>query len=391
MEGFEKVITRRKLITFTFRKGRLREVEEKELKTVDIRLTKDNKSVFCSGTDEEDCLKRAKKMLKHVKRVEFFGLPSPSKYEKVKLFDERILGLTEKELLHLAEGLITPWNTYASFSREIREVEFENSNGVRGEYEVAFLSGEVEVKHRNAISYESHTTRKLEDFSWVGKEAYELCKLSLGKRKMKKGIYPVTLSPTASADLLSIISSHFHADLVQKGISKAIGWEFSKDLTMCDDGLLPFGLNTAPFDGEGVPCRRTILMKGGKVRGFLYDFTTARKEGKESTGNFLHLRKRPNISERNLIVKPRKKLELEGIYIKHLVGIHTANESNGDFSLNTENAFLIKGGEWIPLKNVMLSGNVFELLKEVEVGDDLRQEDKIASPSLFFPRMNVIS
>ena len=92
MEGFEKVITRRKLITFTFRKGRLREVEEKELKTVDIRLTKDNKSVFCSGTDEEDCLKRAKKMLKHVKRVEFFGLPSPSKYEKVKLFDERILG-----------------------------------------------------------------------------------------------------------------------------------------------------------------------------------------------------------------------------------------------------------------------------------------------------------
>jgi len=391
VEGLEKVVTKRNVMTFIFRKGKLREVEEKALKTVGIRLTKEGKSVFCSGTDEERCLKRTKRMLKYAKRTEFFGLPKPSKYEKIKLFDKRILGLTEKELLDLAESLITPWNTYASFSREIREVEFENSNGVRGKYEVASLSGEVEVKHRNAISYESHITRKFEDFSWVGEKAYELCKLSLGKKRIRKGVYPVTLSPTASADLLSIISSHFHADLVQKGISKAVEWEFSKDLTIYDDGLLPFGLNTAPFDGEGVPCKRTLLIERGKVKGFLYDFTTARKEGKESTGNFLHLRKRPNISERNLIVKPRRKLEREGVYVKHLVGVHTANESNGDFSLNTENAFLIKGGKWIPLKNVMISGNVFELLKEVEVGDDLRQEDKIASPSLFFPRMNVIS
>lgn len=391
MEGFEKVITEREVTTFTFRKGRLREVEEKKLRMVGIRLTKDGRSVFCSGTDEEECLKRAKRMLRHAKRTEFFGLPGPSKYEEVKLFDERILRLTEKELLNMAESLITPWNTYASFSREVEEVEFENSNGVRGRYEVASLSGEVEVKHRNAVSYESHTTRKLEDFSWVGKEAYEFCKLSLGKRRIRKGVYPVILSPTASADLLSIISSHFHADLVQKGVSKVVNEEFSKDLTMYDDGLLPFGLNTSPFDGEGVPCKRTLLIKRGKVKGFLYDFTTARREGKESTGNFLHLRKRPNISERNLIVEPRRKLEQEGIYVKHLVGVHTANESNGDFSLNTENAFLVKGGKWIPLKNVMISGNVFELLKEVEVGDDLRQEDKIASPSLFFPRMNVIS
>ncbi len=153
MEGLEKVVTKRNVMTFIFKKGKLREVEEKALKTVGIRLTKDGKSVFCSGTDEERCLKRTKSMLKHAKRTEFFGLPKPSKYEKVKLFDKRILELTEKELLDLAESLITPWNTYASFSREIREVEFENSNGVKGRYEVASLSGEVEVKHRNAISY----------------------------------------------------------------------------------------------------------------------------------------------------------------------------------------------------------------------------------------------
>jgi len=80
------------------------------------------------------------------------------------------------------------------------------------------------------------------------------------------------------------------------------------------------------------------------------------------------------------------------IYVHSLIGAHTSNPVSGDFSLECMNAFLVKGGDWIPVKSAMIYGNVYELLKRVEVfGKDIRQVDNTITPSIRFERVRVIT
>src|SRR5690606_883141 len=65
-------------------------------------------------------------------------------------------------------------------------------------------------------------------------------------------------------------------------IGKKVG---SEALNIYDDGLLAGGLHTGMFDAEGVPHQKTLLMEKGILRNFIYDNYTAKKQGKESTGN----------------------------------------------------------------------------------------------------------
>ncbi len=59
----------------------------------------------------------------------------------------------------------------------------------------------------------------------------------------------------------------------------------AENVTINDDGLIPGGLRTSTFDGEGVPHQKTTLIEKGILRNFLYDNYTAKKEGRQSTGN----------------------------------------------------------------------------------------------------------
>ena len=100
---------------------------------------------------------------------------------------------------------------------------------------------------------------------------------------------PVILDPFVSAAFFGVLSSALTADAVQKNRSLFAGREGERVagelLELVDDGTLDDGLESAPFDGEGVPSGRTPLIAGGVLQGFLYDTYTARKAGRSSTGN----------------------------------------------------------------------------------------------------------
>ena len=130
----------------------------------------------------------------------------------------------------------------------------------------------------------------------------------------------------------------------------------SEALTLTDDGADPAGLNSAPFDGEGMPTGRTALIERGRLAAYLHDSYTARREGEgaRSTANAARggYRSAPSVSSSNLIVAPGELgfEELlaeagEGVYVTDVAGLHSGvNPVSGTFSVGATGR-VIAGGE----------------------------------------------
>ncbi len=160
--------------------------------------------------------------------------------------------------------------------------------------------------------------------------------------------------------------------------------------------LLPDGMNSSAFDGEGVPSHRTELINKGVLKGFLYDSYTGGKVGIKSTGNAVRsgYSDLPHVGIRNLIVSssdPHDLLaETKGYIVNSLIGAHTANPISGDFSVEAKNCFFAAPGEDTkPIRSLMIAGNIFELLKDIEVGTDVRILGSIVTPTVRL-RMKVV-
>jgi PmbA protein len=235
----------------------------------------------------------------------------------------------------------------------------------------------------------------------VGKAAAVMARSSLAGTKAESGTYDVLLKPLAVAELLeSTILSAFEADNVQKGRSSLKGrlgeMISSQGLNVHDDGLLAGGLDSSAFDGEGSPSRRTVLIEKGILKGFLYDSYTAGKDGVRSTGNAVRqgYSDVPRVGMRNLIVSSPVAYDLleetKGYLINGLIGAHTANPISGDFSVEARNAFRVSPGEMpVPIRSLMLAGNIYDLLKNIEIGTDVRAIGGIVTPTIKV-KMNIV-
>jgi len=235
----------------------------------------------------------------------------------------------------------------------------------------------------------------------VGKAAAVMARTSLAGTKAESGTFDVLLKPLAVAELLeNTILSSFEADNVQKGRSSLKGrlgeMISSEGLNVHDDGLLAGGLDSSAFDGEGAPSRRTVLIEKGILKGFLYDSYTAGKDGVKSTGNAVRqgYSDVPRVGMRNLIVSSPVAYDLleetKGYLINGLIGAHTANPISGDFSVEARNAFRVSPGDLpAPIRSLMLAGNIYDLLKNIEIGTDVRAIGGIVTPTIKV-KMNVV-
>ena len=137
----------------------------------------------------------------------------------------------------------------------------------------------------------------------------------------------------------------------------------------------------------------------------MYDFYTACKEGEDvaSTGNAIRSYDNlPVPGATNFIINASdeataSKDEIladirEGLFIQDVIGAHTASRASGDFSVVAQNAWYIKNGELSPVKQVMLVGNMQDLLRGVELlATDTRQIYNVVSPSIKVSKLQVVS
>jgi PmbA protein len=342
------------------------------------------------------------------------SLPRPKEVlQPENVFDSRLASIGPEECLDLASSMlqgslqVKGAEPISGGVTCISGVELVvNSRGVELREKETSMHASMDAIARGddvATGSEFHSSRTLRsDLSAVGKAAAEMARASLGGTMAESGTFDVILKPLAFTELLEYaFVPSIYADNVQKGrspLSDRVGEEiFAPSLCMVDDGLLAGGIGSSAFDGEGVPSQRNVLAKDGRLQGFLYDSYTAGKAGTVSTGNAVRsgYTEVPRVGIRNLVVSSQGAYDLleetRGILVNGFIGAHTANPISGDFSVEAKNAFYVAPGEAArPIRSMMLAGNIFHLLKDIEVGTDVRSVGAVVTPSVKV-RMRVVS
>jgi len=237
----------------------------------------------------------------------------------------------------------------------------------------------------------------------VGREAARRAVRMLGAAPAQTKKAVVVLDPYAATGFLGLVAPALTGEAVQKGRSLFAGKVGSKiiseKITIIDDGTMPYGIASAPFDGEGVATSRTVLIKNGILQGFLYNTYTASKENLQSTGNGVRssFKGTPEVGSTNFFIEagstPVEQMIKDiasGIYITEMMGMHTANPISGDFSVGVAGLWIEEGQLTKPVRGMALGGNVIDLLASVEaVGNDLKFYGGKGSPTLRVAEMTI--
>jgi len=229
---------------------------------------------------------------------DFPGLPEPEPVVAVASFDEAVASASPEwrarqveEVLRLAEsrGALAA----GALSTDVAEVAVANSKGVFCYHVGTRIQFRTVVLKEDASGYAERVGWRISAFDPVGvaRTAVERAASAQNPRDLPAGTYPVVLEPYAVQDIVSWLGyAGAGALAVQEGrswMNGRIGTQaLSEQVTIWDDGCDPAGI-PLPFDFEGVPKQRVVLVEHGVPRGPVYDTVTASKEGKRSTGHAL--------------------------------------------------------------------------------------------------------
>ncbi|MDD3317885.1 MAG: TldD/PmbA family protein [Methanosarcina sp.] len=346
---------------------------------------------------------------------DWVSLPSNGNYPTVSgIFDKKVEALELETCIEYSLELIEGTKeipgtlpTSGGFTRAKSKQLILNTNDIEVEEESTAVSGFVDVitvNGQTSTAYDFAVSRSLDiDFFALGKNAAELALKSNDGIKIEPQKTDVIFHPFALSDIIGeALAPSLDADNIQKGRSGLIGKIGEElavpELGIYDDGLIEAGIETSVSDDEGVPSQRTTLIEKGVLETYLYDSYTAGKAGVKSTGNGSRssYTSPPSVGLRNFIIDyPQTDIIADtqsGIFVNTVIGAHTANSISGDFSVEARNAFTIKDGALDkPVKSLMISGNAFELLKQITgAGFDVRKVGGIITPSIRVSNMSVV-
>lgn len=274
----------------------------------------------------------------------------------------------------------------AVYADSAERVAIVSSTGIAGAYERTSCYGYVQVLaegdggRETGLGFDLGRAPGALDPTAIGREGAERATSMIGAGKPPSRSCPVVLDPTVAASFVALIGRGLGADTVQRGRSPFAGLVGSdvaaEALAIHDDGLDPAGSASSPFDGEGVPRRRTALIEGGKLHTYLYDTYAARRGGAVvSTGNAgrLGYRSQPSVSASNLLVAPGElgfeellREAGEGVLVTDVAGLHSGvNPVTGVFSVGASGR-AIRGGEAAePLREFTIASDLVSMLRAV--------------------------
>ncbi|HZL53147.1 MAG TPA: TldD/PmbA family protein [Terracidiphilus sp.] len=246
----------------------------------------------------------------------------------------------------------------------------------------------------------------LESPEAIGKEAARRTLRRLGARRVPTQRVPIVFAPEVARSLIGSVFEAASGDSIWRSASFLAGKLDAKiaasNLTIVDDNtmMLPTGaggFGTSPFDGEGLPSQRTVVVEEGTLRSYLLNTYTARKLGLKSTHNASRgLAGTPGIGCGNLYLEPGTLSAEEiirdvqaGLYVTSLMGFGT-NIVTGDYSRGATGLWIENGQLTHAVEEVTIAGNLGEMLMNVAaIGNDLEFRGAVASPTLRIDGMTV--
>jgi PmbA protein len=296
-----------------------------------------------------------------------------------------------------------------SFTEGIFNIELKNSYGVEFGYEGTYFTVMIAALSQSggdsAISWEFRGARRLRDLNpedIVNDVVFKSTSL-LSPKPLSTKVMPVVFFRESFAMLMDAFSSLFMGDFLIKKktlLKDRVGESVASEVfTVIDDGTLRDGFLTTPYDAEGVPRKRNLVIEKGVFKGFLHSLYTATLSGQEPTGNSdrSSFRSLPSTGVTNLYVKPGKESfeellssEEEVFLIIDLMGLHTVDPVSGEFSLGASGVLFKRGKPIHAVRGVTVAGNVLDLWnKIIAVGSDLKFYGNLGSPSVLVRDMTV--
>jgi PmbA protein len=301
----------------------------------------------------------------------------------------------------------------AVYADSAERVAIASSTGVAGEYESSSCFAYLQALAAGDGGRETGLGFGLArgpaglDPEAIGAEGAARATAMIGATKPPSRSCPVVLDPTVAASFAGLIGGALGANAVQRGRSPFAGRLeeelASAALGLYDDGRDPEGPASAPFDGEGLPRRRTALIEGGRLRAYLYDTYTARREGGESTGSAARqgYRSLPSVSASNLVVAPGSLsfAELlaeagEAVFVTDVAGLHSGvNPVTGVFSVGASGRAIRAGELAEPLREFTIAGDLISMLGAVRgAGEEARWVPfggSVSTPPLLIGELSV--
>jgi PmbA protein len=296
------------------------------------------------------------------------------------------------------------------FDSSSGRVVLGNSHGFLGEYQSSSFSMSVSpiatdpvtgAMQRDSWYDVRRKFAKLDSPEMVGLEAARRTVRKLGARKVATQRIPVVFDSETAGSLMGNLCSAVSGYALYKGASFLAG-QLDKPLapefvTVYDDGRVVGGLGSRPFDGEGLPTRKTTVVERGVLKSYLLDTYSGRKLGLASTGNASRsVGENPSVGPTNFYLAPGTKTAQDiiktvkqGLYVTDLIGFGI-NMVTGDYSRGAS-GFWIEGGELAyPVEEITIAGNLKDMFAGIEmIGSDLVLRGRIASPTVKIIEMMV--
>ena len=231
--------------------------------------------------------------------------------------------------------------------------------------------------------YEIIKDADIEEFGRkIGEKAVRL----LDAKPAPSGQFPVVADSELTGVLIHEALGHAtEGDLILQNdsiLKDKLGEQIASDIVnIFDDASRKDGFGYFPYDVEGIKTKPYQLVKDGKLISLLNSRETSSKLGMSSSGNARSLiAEQPIVRMSNTYLQPGD-MEVDelfediehGMYLKGSRG-GQVDTGKGIFQFNAAEGYLIENGEiTTPLRDVSLSGNILETLKNIDaIGNDFK-------------------
>ena len=360
------------------------------------------------------------KIIENAKFVEnddpVFIFKGSEKYKKINTFNKTLGEVSADKKLALLHELEEKVKNGDPRIVEVEGVEYEesfssstiiNSHGLKlsqkNNYFVIYGSALAKEGEQAKSSFEYVLDNDLSklDIDKLASEVVRKAVAQLGGEPCQSGTYRAVLSPEVVKNFLGAYISSAYAEDVQKNSSLFIGrlgQKVASSRVTVEDKPLAKTVFARYFDDEGVATYNKAIIKNGILQTYLYNLTTAAKEGVQSTGNGSGAGSKVGTSEWYLEMKPGKKSQEElfqevgnGVYITNVMGLHAGlNPRSGNFSLQSTGFRIENGKLGQGLDIITINGNLVDLFNDIQlVGNDLKESIGSKVPSVIIKKIGV--
>lgn len=402
--------------TCEVREGIVEKLEEAGSASMNLKVIKDGKIATASSSDfSEEALKRL--LFNAIERAQFSNLdefgalpdfqPVTNNWESLKIFDPQVESLAPEEKIQTAIELEDicrkdkriKLSLGSYYSTGISEYYLANSNGFSGYYKtsryscgVGLQSGDEGNMYQDGAYESAILMSELPTIDNIASKAISRVLRMTGARKIESQKVPVVLEPRMSASILGFLAGCLSGRSVYMNrtfLAGKLNTRIAGDnITIVDDATIPGRPGSIPFDSEGVPTGKNSIIDQGLLKTYLLDTYSGRKLGLKSTGHAS--------GSTNFILTPGKHSQEEiirsvdkGLFLVNTIGQGTV-PTTGDISKGAYGIWIEKGELSYPVSEITLSGNLGEILNNIEmIGNDPEPRRDISAPTMKIAELTI--